>query len=60
MAQGPHSYILLMGWSEGFFESEILDKREFFGSMKDARIFWGCKKHRDFLGIAFFISSNQQ
>ena len=31
--------------------SEILAKSDFFGSMKDAGIFWGCKKNREmFLG----------
>ena len=39
------------GGFEGFFGSEILAKRDFFGSMKDAGNFWG---------IALFISSNQQ
>ena len=30
------------------------------GSMKDAVIFLGREKNRDFLGIVFFISANQQ
>ena len=39
------------GGPKDFFASDILAKRDIFGSMKDAAIF---------LGIAFFISSNQQ
>ena len=36
-------------------------KRDFFGSMKDAGIFWGRENNAGiFLGIVFFISSNQQ
>ena len=35
-----------------FFGSEILAKSDFFGSMKDAGIFWGLEKIlRDFLGL---------
>ena len=62
-AQGPHSHILMTGGggSKGFFGSDILAKRDFFGSMKDARIFL-CRENNTgiFLGIVFFISSNQQ
>ena len=58
-AQGPHSHILMTGGSEGFFGSDILDKRDFFGSMKDASIFLGRENNTGiFLGIVFFISSN--
>ena len=38
-AQGPHSHILMMGGG-----SKILAKSDFFGSMKDARIFLGSQK----------------
>ena len=37
-----------------FFGSEILTQSDFFGSMKDARIFLSCKikkKQRDFFGL---------
>ena len=44
--QGPHSHILLTGGSEGFFWSEVLAKRDFFGSMKDV--------HGDLLGYCTF------
>ena len=54
-AQGPRSHILMTGGGEGgpsvFFGSKILAKSDFFGSMKDAGIFWGRKKKRDFLGL---------
>ena len=40
VAQGPHSHILRTGWGpKDFFGSDILAKRDFFGSMKDAGIF---------------------
>ena len=45
---------LMMGGGGGlsdFFGSEILAKSVFFGSMKDAGIFLGCKKKRDFYGL---------
>ena len=49
------------GGSEGFFGSDILAKRNFFGSMKDAGIFLGGENNRGiFLSIVFFISSNQK
>ena len=37
-----------------FFGFEILAKSDFFGSMKDARIFLGCEKNHlwDFFGYA--------
>ena len=35
--------------------------KDFFGSMRDAGIFLGCESNRGiFLGIVFFISSNQK
>ena len=33
------------------FESEILSKSDFFGSMKDTGSFLGRKKNRNFLGL---------
>ena len=43
------------GGPRNFFGSETLAKSDFLGSMKDARIFWGCKKkHRDFFGCVEF------
>ena len=49
------------GGPKDFFGSDILAKRDFFGSMKDAGIFWGRENNAGiFLGIVFFISSNQQ
>ena len=62
-AQGPHSHILMMGGGgpKDFFGSDILAKRDFFGSMKDAGIFLGRENNTGiFLGIIFFISSNQK
>ena len=51
----------LGGGLKDFFGSDILAKRDFFGSMKDAGIFWGRENNAGiFLGIVFFISSNQQ
>ena len=59
--QGPHSHILMTGGPKDFFGSDILAKRDFFGSMKDAGIFLGRENNTGiFLGIVFFISSNQQ
>ena len=58
----PQSHILLTergDWSD-FFGSEILAKRDFFGSMKDTGIFGVTKKHSDYFGIVLFIRSNQQ
>ena len=49
------------GGPKDFFGSDILAKREFWGSMKDAGIFLGRENNATiFLGIVFFISSNQQ
>ena len=60
-AQGPHSLILMTGGPKDFFGSDILAKRDFFGSMKDPGIFLGRENNTGiFLGIVFFISSNQQ
>ena len=60
-SQGPHSHILLTEGSEGIFGSEILAKRDFFGSVKDAGNFWVAKKSREiFWGFILFISSNQK
>ena len=51
--KGSHSHILMTGGPSEFFGSEILAKGDFFGSMKDAGIFWGHekKKRRDFFGL---------
>ena len=49
------------GGSKDFFGSDILAKKDFFGSMKDAGIFLGGENNRGiFFGIVFFISSNQK
>ena len=49
------------GGPKDFFGYDILPKRDFFGSMKDAGIFLGRENNRGiFLGIVFFISSNQK
>ena len=45
------------GGPKDFFGSDILAKRHFFWSMKDAAIFLGRENNR---GIVFFISSNQK
>ena len=61
--QEPHSHILLMdGGGRNFFGSEILSKRDFLGSIKDAGIFWFVKKTQSgILGkYVLFNSSNQQ
>ena len=62
VSQGPHSHILMReGGPKDFFGSDILAKRDFLGSMKDAGIFLGRENNTGiFLGIVFFISSNQQ
>ena len=51
ISQGPHSHILMTGGPKDFFGSDSLAKRDFFGSQK---------QQRDFFGIVFFISSNQK
>ena len=49
------------GGPKDFFGSDILAKRDFLGSMKDAGIFLGRENNTGiFLGIVFFISSNQK
>ena len=51
------------GWGgRNFFGSEILSKRDFLGSIKDAGIFWFVKKTQSgILGkYVLFNSSNQQ
>ena len=49
------------GVLKDFLGSDILAKRDFLGSMKDAGICLGRKNNTGiFLGIVFFISSNQQ
>ena len=49
------------GGPKDFFGSDILAKRDFFGSMKDAGIFLGRENNTGiFLGIVFFISSNKK
>ena len=59
MAQGSHSHILMTGGGGGgslsdFLGSEILAKNDFFGSMKDARIFLGCEKRtKGFFGVCY-------
>ena len=51
----------MTGGPKDFFGSDILAKRDFFGSMKDAGIFLGRENNTGiFWGIVFFISSNQQ
>ena len=62
LAQGPYSHISMTGGGpKDFFGSEILAKRDFLGSMKEAGIFLGRENNTGiFLGIVFFISSNQQ
>mgnify|MGYP001793806399 CR=1 FL=1 len=37
-----------MGDPKEFFRSEILAKKNFLGSMKDAEIFWDAKKQQGF------------
>ena len=55
----PLTYFNDGGGQKDFFGSDILAKRDFLGSMKDAGIFLGHENNRGiFLGIAFFISSN--
>ena len=50
----PHSHVLMTGGGVRviFFGSEILTKGDFFGSMKDAGIFWVPKKNGGFLRVA--------
>ena len=49
------------GGPKDFFGSDILAKRDFLGSIKDAGNFLGRKNNRGiFLGIVFLISSNKK
>ena len=52
---GPHSHIFLTGGGGGgprdFVGSEILDKRDIFGSIKDVGIFWVAKKTQGFFWV---------
>ena len=60
---GPPSHIFMTGGGglKDFLGSDISAKRDFLGSMKDAEIFLGRENNTGiFLGIVFFISSNQQ
>ena len=62
VAQGPHSHILMTGGVGGwgpkvFLGSDILAKRDFFGSMKDARIFWVAKTTEEFFWVLYFSSA---
>ena len=56
-AQGPHSHILMTGGGpKDFSGSDILGKRDFLGSMKDAGIFLGRENNRGiFMGIVFIF-----
>ena len=57
----PLTYFNDGGGPKDFFRSDILAKRDFFGSMKDAGIFLGRENNTGIcLGIVFFISSNQK
>ena len=59
-SSGPGPGAPLTYFNDGggdFFGSDILAKRHFFWSMKDAAIFLGRENNR---GIVFFISSNQK
>ena len=57
----PLTYFNDGGGPKDFFGSDILAKKDFFGSMKDAEIFLGGENNRGiFFGIVFFISSNQK
>ena len=59
--QGPHSHIILMmeGCPKDFCGSEILAKRDFLGSMKDAGIFMGLEKHMQGFSWVLYYSSAQ-
>ena len=55
---GSHSHILMTGSPRDFFGSDILVKRDFFGSMKDAGIFLGRENNTGiFLGIVAQINN---
>ena len=58
---GSHCHVLMTGGvPKDFLGSEILAKRDFFGSMKDAGIFLVYEKTEIFWGFVSFFSSNQQ
>ena len=62
LSQEPHSHILLTGKGGGprvSFGSEILAKRDFFGSMNDMAIFLGHENLNTgiFWGIILYFSS---
>ena len=62
-AQGPQSHILVMGGGVGpsdFFGSEILAKGDFFGSMKYAGIFLGCKKKKKEKNGGIFLACEKR
>ena len=40
-----------------FFGSEIFAKKDFFGSLKGARIFWGHEKIQGFFGVSAQINN---
>ena len=62
VTSGAPSHILLMGGGPRiFFGFDILAERDFFGSMKDAMIFLGCKRTTGiFFEYCVFITSDQQ
>ena len=51
---------MMGGGLKDFFGSDILAKRDFFGSMKDAGIFLGRENNTGIFWGIFFISSNQK
>ena len=55
--QGPHSHILMVGGPKDFFWSDILAKRDFFGSVKDAGIFRVAKTTEGFFWVLYFSSA---
>ena len=56
-SQGPHSHILTTGGPKDFFWSDILAKRDFFGSVKDAGIFRVAKTTEGFFWVLYFSSA---
>ena len=40
-----------------FFGSEIFAKKDFFGSLKGARFFWGYEKIQGFFGVSAQINN---
>ena len=47
----PHSHITRRGDPSDFFGSDVLAKKDFLGSMKDARIFGVVTKTEGFFGV---------